>query len=100
MLLTIVVISIVAVWCVPAMADSYSGKIDLVQVSSQGTRLFIRAQQLSLWATSADVRDILIQGFFKKSSLTIAYTVKTCPAGITGKCGDIVTVLVDTAGFL
>lgn len=82
----------------PARAENYFGKIDLVQVTSNGTRFFIRTQGLSLYATGG-YRDVLLQVFFKKSSVSLAFSPITCPAGITGRCGKVDFVSVDVSNF-
>jgi ABC-type long-subunit fatty acid transport system fused permease/ATPase subunit len=93
-----IVWTISAVLTLPAIADNYAGKIDLVQVTAQGTRFLVRSQKLSLYATG-EYRDILLQGFYKKSNFSIGYAPMTCPAGITGKCGKVNFVTVDVSNF-
>jgi ABC-type long-subunit fatty acid transport system fused permease/ATPase subunit len=93
-----------AVWIIsgvltlPAIADNYVGKITLVQVTTQGTRFYVRAQRLSLYA-KGEYRDVLVEGFYTKSNFSIGYTPMTCPGGITGKCGKVNFVSVDVSNF-
>jgi hypothetical protein len=96
--ITAVVWIISAALTLPAIADNYNGKIDLVQVTSQDTRFFVQSQGLSLYATG-ECRDVLLHGFYKKSKFTIGYTPLTCPMGITGKCGKVNSVSVWVSNF-
>lgn len=92
------IVSISAVYALPAIAVNYVGKITLVQVTAQGTRFYVRAQRLSLYA-KGEYRDVLLEGFYKKSNFSIGYTPMTCPSGITGTCGKVTFVSVDVSNF-
>jgi hypothetical protein len=70
LILLALVCSIIAVWTLSAIADNYAGKIDLVQVTAGGTRFFVRSTGLSLYATG-EYRDVLLQGFYRKSNFSI-----------------------------
>lgn len=65
----------------PARADNFAGKIDLVQVTPNNTRFLVRSQNLNLYASGA-YRDMLIQGFYRRSSFSISYQPVKCPNGI------------------
>jgi hypothetical protein len=101
LLVIVVLLSVInAAGALPAANESFSGKIDLLQVTSQGTRFFVRTQTptLSLYATG-EYKDVLLQGFFRKATFSIGYTVIPCPAGIQGKCGNVFLVSVESAAF-
>ncbi len=93
-----VVLSFIAVWTLPAIADNYDGKLDLVQVTGKDTRFYVSSQKLSLYATG-EYRDVLLHGFYKKSKFTIGYTPLTCPMGVAGKCGKVNFVSVWVSNF-
>lgn len=82
----------------PSFADNYSGKIDLMQFTSSGIRFFVKSTALSLFA-SGDAREILLVGFYRKASLSIGYTPTPCPPGISGTCGNVSFVSVDSTNF-
>ena len=98
LIITALVWSISAVWSMPAIAENYVGKIYLAAVTDQGTRFFVQAQTLSLYATG-EYRDILLQGFFKKSTISIGYTPMKCPGSIQGRCGNVNFVSINTTNF-
>ena len=83
-----------------AEAANFVGKISLVQnTGTDGTlRFFVRESGLSLFA-SGDFKDVLLQVFFNKSFVSIAYTPITCPGGITGTCGTVNFVSVDVSNL-
>jgi len=96
--ITAVVWIISAALTLPAIAENYVGKVDLVQVTGKDTRFYVSSQKLSLY-TTRDCRDVLLHGFFKKSHFSIGYTPMTCPLGITGKCGTVNSVSVWVSNF-
>jgi hypothetical protein len=79
-------------------ARNFAGKISLVQTTSAGTRFFVRPQSLSLFATG-DYRDVLLEAFFHKSSVSVGYTAITCPGSITGTCGNVTFASVDVSNL-
>ncbi len=82
----------------PALADNYSGKIDFVQVNSSNTRFVVSSRGLNLYANGA-FRDLMIQGFYRRSGFTVTYTPVKCPTGIKGTCGNVSGLTVDTNNF-
>ncbi|HEY6229942.1 MAG TPA: hypothetical protein VIW64_01650 [Pyrinomonadaceae bacterium] len=82
----------------PALAVNFFGKITLVQVTSLGTRFFVQPNGLSLFATG-EYRDVLLQAFYKKASVSVAYNTVACPGGITGTCGNVTFVTVDQSNL-
>lgn len=97
-LLLVATLAASGLWASAAMAVNYVGKLDLVQVTSNGTRFFVRASSLSLFA-SGDYRDVMLEGYFRKSNFSVGYQPMTCPGGITGTCGKVNFVSVDTTNF-
>lgn len=81
-----------------ALADTFNGKIDLVEAKSDGTRFFVRDPGLHLYA-SGHHREVLIQAYFRKAACTIGYQLFPCPGGMTGKCGTVFSVSVEQASF-
>ena len=81
-----------------AQADTFTGKVDLIEAKSDGTRFFIREPGLNLYA-SGHYRDLLQQGYFRKASFSIGYQLIPCPGGLSGKCGTVYSVAVDQASF-
>jgi hypothetical protein len=92
------VVSVLFLMVQPAAAVNYHGKIKLVQVTSAGTRFLTETGPVSLFATG-DFKEVLIQAFFKKAALDIGYTVIPCTGGITGTCGNVNFVSVNTTGL-
>jgi len=81
-----------------AQADTVTGKVDLIEAKSDGTRFFIREPGLNLYA-SGHYRDLLQQGYFRKASFSIGYQLFPCPGGLSGKCGTVYSVAVEQASF-
>jgi hypothetical protein len=79
-------------------AQNYVGKLDLVQITSLGTRFFVKATGLSLFA-SGDHKDGLTQAFFRKASVSVGFSPVPCPGGLQGTCGNVVSVTVDSTGL-
>ena len=98
-LLTTLVIIAFLLSSTPAYADNASGKVTIVQVTSNGTRFFMQAQGLSLFTSSAEHRAVLLEAFFRKASVDVAYTKITCTGGITGICGTVTFVSVNAAAI-
>jgi len=94
--------TLLAVLAAPGFADSYIGKIDLVQSTGTGTRFFIRVSPkgpISLYASvRSDMGEILLRGFYQKATFSIAYAPIVCSGGVTGVCGNVVSVTVDAMG--
>lgn len=85
--------------CAPsALADSFFGKITLVQTTSNGTRFFIQPKGLSLFA-SAEHRALLLEAFMRKAPVSVGYQPIACTGGITGTCGTVTTVTVDAVNI-
>jgi hypothetical protein len=82
----------------PAYAVNFHGKIQLVQVTSAGLRFMTVAPSVSLFA-SGDAKEVLLQAFYKKAAVDIGYTVIPCTGGITGTCGTVNFVSVNTTGL-
>ncbi len=82
-----------------AFADNVSAKITLVQTNSNGMRFFFSAQGLSLFTTSAEHRELMLGAFFRKANVDVGYTKIACPGGITGTCGTVNFVSVNTSTF-
>jgi hypothetical protein len=85
---------------VPAAAANgfWFGKVDLVEkTAKRSMRFFVRESGLSLFARG-DAKEILLQGFFAKASMSVAYTPIICPNGISGTCGWVTFVSVDQPG--
>jgi len=90
-----------AVFCVctcAVHADTYTGRIDLVEVKAEGTRFFVQSEKLNLFATGA-YKDALLAGYFRKASFAIGYAPFPCGGGMSGKCGTVYSVAVEQAGF-
>jgi hypothetical protein len=81
-----------------AQADGFTGKVDLIEAKSDGTRFFVRVPGLNLYA-SGHYHDVLLQGFFRKASFSISYQPFPCPGGLSGKCGTVYSVAVEQANF-
>ena len=81
-----------------ALADTFNGKIDLIEAKSDGTRFFVRDPGLHLYAT-AHYREVLIQAYFHKAVANIGYQTFPCPGGMSGKCGTVYSVSVEQANF-
>lgn len=81
-----------------AQADGITGKVDLIEAKSDGTRFFVREPGLNLYA-SGHYHDLLLQGFFRKASFRISYQLFPCPGGLSGKCGTVYSVAVEQANF-
>lgn len=81
-----------------AQADTFTGKVDLIEAKSDGTRFFVRDAGLNLYA-SGHYRDLLQQGYFRKASFSIGYQLFPCPGGLSGKCGTVYSVAVEQANF-
>ena len=84
-----------------ADADNFNGRITLVQVTGNpgALRFFVSGGSgLSLFATG-DYKEVLLQAFMHKAFVSLAYTPITCPGGITGICGNVVFVTVDSTNF-
>lgn len=81
-----------------ARADTFTGKIDLIEAKSDGTRFFVREAGLNLYA-SGHYRDLLQQGYFRKAAFSIGYQLFPCPGGLSGKCGTVYSVAVEQANF-
>ena len=102
--LTAAALSIAAVASSMAQSANYNGKIWLVQnTGTPGTVRFHTAgppaSRISLFA-SGDFKDILLQAFFRKANVSVGYTpLSPCPGGVTGACGTVTFVSVNTTGF-
>jgi hypothetical protein len=81
----------------PAHAVNFSGKIQLVQVTS-GLRFLAAGSPLNLFATG-DAKEVLLQAFYAKAHVDIGYTVVPCTGGITGTCGTVNFVSVNSANL-
>jgi hypothetical protein len=82
----------------PPPAQNYHGQIDLVSTWEQSMRFFVRAQRLNLFATG-ESRGLMLEAFFKKAYLSVAYTTMTCPPGVEGRCGKVNFVTADITGL-
>ena len=95
--------SVVMVTClalVPGLvwADSYSGKLDSMEVKAEGTRFVAQGEKLNLFA-SGPYKDALLAGYFRKANFAIGYQPFPCGGGMAGKCGTVYAVTVDQTGF-
>jgi hypothetical protein len=79
-------------------AETYSGKLDLLEVKAEGTRFFVRSEKLHLFATGAYM-DALMAGYFRKATFTVGYQTFPCGGGTVGKCGTVHLVEVEQSGF-
>jgi hypothetical protein len=77
-----------------AQAASFNGQIRLVQVNSAGLRFLASGQALSFYATG-DIKEVLLQAFYAKTTVSIGYTVTPCLGGILGTCGNVDVLTVD-----
>jgi hypothetical protein len=80
----------------PAFAVNYVGKFTLVQVTSAGTRFYVQASHLSLYATG-EYRDVLLEAVAHNKAASVGYTTIACPGGITGTCGNVNFVSLNAA---
>lgn len=83
---------------VTSHADTYTGRLDLIEVKADGTRFFVPHEKLNLYASGA-YKDALVAGYFRKAAFSIGYTPFPCGGGISGKCGTVYSVTVEQAGF-
>jgi hypothetical protein len=83
---------------VPAAAVSFSGKISTAQSSGKGIRFYVQAKGLSLFATG-DMQALLLEAFFHKTTVDVAYTITPCTGGIHGTCGTVTFVSVDATNI-
>jgi hypothetical protein len=86
-----------------ANAGNYFGTIWLVQnTGTPGTLRFMTVSGptgVSLFATG-DYKETMLQGFYKKAKMSIGYTaLSPCPGGLSGTCGTVASISVDTSGF-
>lgn len=81
-----------------AQADTYAGKVDLLEVKADGTRFFVQSDRLNLYASGA-YKDALLAGYFRKAAFSIGYQPFPCGGGMSGKCGTVYSVAVEQAGF-
>lgn len=97
-LLSVAVVLGLLLTALPAHAVNFHGKIKLVQVTGVGLRFQTASPSVSLFATG-DAKEVMIQAFYKKATLDIAYNTIACPAGITGTCGNVTFVSVNDTGL-
>ena len=81
-----------------ARAETYTGKLDVIEVKADGTRFFVQNDKLNLYASGA-YKDALLAGYFRKATFTIGYQAFPCGGGMSGKCGTVYSVAVEQAGF-
>jgi hypothetical protein len=87
-----------------AFAENYVGKIWLVQVAGANgqTRFHTDgppASRISLYATG-DHESVLLEAFWRKATVSVGYVpLSPCPGGITGTCGTVNFVSVNTTNF-
>ncbi len=79
-------------------ADTYTGKLDLIEVKADGTRFFVQGDKLHLYAHGA-YKDALLAGYFRKAAFSIGYQPFPGGGGMSGKCGTVYAVSVEQAGF-
>lgn len=79
-------------------ADTYTGKLDLVEVKADGTRFAVHGEKLNLYASGA-YKDALLAGYFRKAAFSIGYQPFPCGGGMSGKCGTVFSVAVEQSGF-
>ncbi|MEJ5212058.1 MAG: hypothetical protein WHV61_11625 [Burkholderiales bacterium] len=78
-----------------AQANDYSGRLDLVEVKADGARFLAQREKLNLYASGA-YRDVLLAGFFHQARLRVDYTPFPCGGGVTGICGTVHGVRVES----
>jgi hypothetical protein len=98
-LLTALVIIGLLLPSMPAYAANVNAKITVVQVTGSGTRFFMQPQNLSLFASSAEHRAVLLEAFFRKATVSVGYTPISCPGGITTTCGTVTFVSVSATAI-
>lgn len=81
-----------------ALADTYTGRLDLMEVKAEGTRFVAQSDKLNLFATGA-YKDVLVAGYFRKAAFSIGYSPFPCGGGMNGKCGTVYSVVVEQGGF-
>jgi hypothetical protein len=81
-----------------SFADTYTGKLDLIEVKADGTRFFVQHEKLHLYASGA-FKDALVAGYFRKAAFTVSYQPFPCGGSMSGKCGTVYSVAVEQAGF-
>lgn len=79
-------------------ADTYTGRLDLVEVKADGARFGVHREKLNLYASGA-YKDALLAGYFRKASFSIGYQPFPCGGGMSGKCGTVYSVAVEQSGF-
>ena len=80
--------------------QNFSGKIDEVAVTAQGTSFYISNinPHLLLFA-SGECRDALLQAFFRKANVSIIYELTTTDCNPGEKCGKVTDVGIQSNGF-
>ena len=96
--LTVIVMFLILASAVPVLADSFVGKITLVQVTSVGTKFYVQPKGLSLFA-AGEYREALLHAFYHKANVSVGYTTIACPGGLSGTCGNVNFVSVDQSNF-
>lgn len=86
---------LLAVACA-AWGDDFIGRLDLVEVKADGARFLAQREKLNLYASGA-YRDVLLAGFFRQVPVRVAYTPFPCGGGVTGICGTVHGVRVESA---
>lgn len=76
-------------------AAEYRGGFDGVDARAEGTRFTVQGQRLHLYATGAQ-REVLLAGFFHKARFRVDYTPFPCGGAVTGTCGTVHGVAVET----
>jgi len=79
-------------------AETITAKVDLIEAKSDGTRFLLREPGLNLYA-SGHVRDLLLQGYFRKATFSIGYQLFPCAGGMSGKCGTVYSASVEQTSF-
>jgi hypothetical protein len=76
-----------------AQATNFSGTFDIVQTLSSGGTTTMRywnaANHLFIYASNDTAGSLLREAFYRKATVTIAYTPIVCPAGESGTCGNV-----------
>lgn len=78
----------------PATAESFSGRIDRVELKASLMRFHAREANVSLYASGA-LQDLLLRAFFAKARIQAEYQPLPCGGGVSGICGTVSAVTVE-----
>ncbi len=81
-----------------AMAETFDGRIDRLEMKASLMRFQVREGTLSLYASGA-LQDLLLRAFFAKARIRAEYQPVPCGGGVDGLCGTVSAVTVEQKDF-